>query len=66
MVSAEITYANSLDRIEKIRSDGRIDGAAPSIAALTGRIKVRFVNQTLVTQTIDSKACEMEFTYAGR
>ncbi len=36
VVSAEITYANNLDRIETIRSDGRIDGAGPSIAALTG------------------------------
>ena len=63
MVSAEITYANNLDRIETIRSDGRIDGADPSIAALTGRIEVRFADQTLVTQAIDGEACEMEFAY---
>ena len=42
VVSADITYANNLDRIETIRSDGRIDGADPSIAALTGSIEVRF------------------------
>ena len=45
VVSAEITYANNLDRIETIRSDGRIDGADPSIAALTGRVEVRFADQ---------------------
>ena len=42
IVSADIQYANNLDRIETIRSDGRIDGADPSIAALTGKMDVRF------------------------
>ena len=64
VVSAEITYANNLDRIETIRADGRIDGADPSIAALTGRIEVRFADQTLVTQAIDGDPCEMEFAYS--
>ncbi|WP_405048280.1 phage tail tube protein [[Roseibacterium] beibuensis] len=63
VVSADITYANNLDRIETIRSDGRIDGADPSIAGLTGRIEVRFADQTLVTQAINGEACEMEFVY---
>jgi len=63
VVSSEITYANNLDRIETIRSDGKIDGADPSIAALTGRIDVRFADQTLVTQAIDGEACELEFSY---
>lgn len=64
IVSAEITYANNLDRIETIRADGRIDGADPSIAALTGRIKARFADQTLVTQAINGEACELEFSYS--
>ena len=64
IVSAEITYANNLDRIETIRADGRIDGADPSIAALTGRIEVRFADQTLVSQAIDGDACELEFSYS--
>ncbi len=64
VISAEITYANNLDRIETIRSDGRIDGADPSIAALTGRIEVRFADQTLVTQAINGDPCELEFGYA--
>jgi hypothetical protein len=64
VVSAEITYANNLDRIETIRSDGRIDGADPSIAALTGRIEVRFADQTLVTQALNGDPCAFEFAYA--
>ncbi len=64
MVSAEVTYANNLDRIETIRSDGRIDGADPSIAALTGRVEVRFADQVLVNQAIAGDPCELEFAYA--
>jgi hypothetical protein len=63
IVSAEITYANSLDRVETIRSDGRIDGADPSIAALTGRIEVRFADQLLVSQAINGDPCELSFAY---
>jgi hypothetical protein len=64
VVSAEITYANNLDRIETIRSDGRIEGADPSIAALTGRVEVRFADQVLVNQAIAGDPCELEFAYA--
>ena len=64
VVSAQISYANNLDRIETIRADGRIDGADPSIAALTGSIEVRFADSTLVTQAIDGEACALEFSYA--
>ncbi|MBS3978867.1 MAG: hypothetical protein KGZ77_03580 [Rhodobacteraceae bacterium] len=63
VVSAEITYANSLDRIETIRADGKIDGADPSIAALTGRIEVRFADQTLVAQAQTGDPCEIGFAY---
>lgn len=64
VVSADITYANNLDRIETIRADGKIDGADPSIAALTGSVAVRFSDQTLVTQAINGEACELEFSYS--
>ncbi len=64
VVSADITYANNLDRIETIRADGRIDGADPSIAALTGSIEVRFADATLVTQAINGDPCVFEFAYA--
>jgi hypothetical protein len=64
IVSAEVTYANNLDRIETIRADGRIDGADPSIAALTGRIEVRFADQVLLQQAIAGDPCELTFGYA--
>ena len=63
VISAEITYANALDRIETIRSDGRIDGADPSIAALTGKIEVRFADQVLMDQALGGDPCELSFGY---
>ena len=63
VVSVDIIYANNLDRIETIRNDGRIDGADPSIAALTGSIEVRFSDSTLVTQAFNGDPCELAFAY---
>ena len=63
IVSADITYANNLDRVETIRSDGRIDGADPSIAALTGKIDVRFADMTLMDQALNGAASSLEFSY---
>ncbi len=64
VISAEIAYANSLDRIETIRADGRIDGADPGLATLSGRIEVRFADTALVQQAIDGTPCELEFSYS--
>jgi hypothetical protein len=61
VVSGEVSYQNNLDRVETIRGDGKIDGADPSMAALTGRIDVRFADTTLVEQAIAGLSCEMEF-----
>ena len=63
VISAQITYANNLDRIETIRADGMIDGADPSIAALTGQIEVRFADMVLMNQAIAGGPCELEFAY---
>ncbi|KPQ06198.1 MAG: hypothetical protein HLUCCA12_12170 [Rhodobacteraceae bacterium HLUCCA12] len=59
VVTSEVTYANNLDRIETIRDDGKIDGADPSMAALTGRIDVRFADTTLLDQAIAGTPCEI-------
>ena len=63
IVSADVTYANNLDRIETIRSDAKIDGADPTIAALTGKIEVRFADTMLLTQAINGTAAALEFSY---
>jgi len=63
IVSAQITYSNNLDRIETIRNDGKIEGADPTIAALSGTIDVRFADQTLLTQAINGDPAELTFQF---
>lgn len=60
VTSAEVTYKNNLDRIETIRADGRIDGADPTIAELTGKIDVRFADTVLEQQAINGASCALE------
>lgn len=64
VVSTQITYGNNLDRIETIRADGKIDGADPSMAMLSGSMEVRFADTTLMDQAINGTACALEFAYS--
>lgn len=48
VVSAQLTYSNNLERIETIRSDGKIEGADPTVASLTGNLEVRFADTQLI------------------
>jgi len=63
VVSADLTYANNLDRIETIRADAKIDGLDPSMAMLSGRITVRFSSQTLLTQATDGDPAAFTFRF---
>jgi hypothetical protein len=63
IVSAQVTYSNNLDRIETIRNDGKIEGADPTIAALSGTIDVRFADQTLLNQAINGDPAELTFGF---
>lgn len=63
VVSGTVTYTNNLDRVETIRNDGKIEGADPSIAALSGEVVVRFADTTLLDQAISGEPCEMRFAY---
>lgn len=63
VVSAQITYMNNLDRIEVIRSDGKIAGADPSMAMLSGSLVVRFDSQALMTQAINGTSTALTFAY---
>lgn len=64
VTSAEVTYSNGLERIETIRSDGKIDGVDPGMAALTGGVDVRFADTVLMQQAIDGTPIDLEFSYS--
>ena len=63
ITGAQLTYSNNLERIETIRSDGKIDGADPTIAALTGTIEVRFADTALIDAATNNTPVELEFGY---
>ena len=63
LTGGSLTYANNLEKIETIRSDGLIDGADPTVASLTGRIDVRFADTTLIDLAADGTPVDLEFGY---
>jgi len=63
LTGANLTYTNNLERIETIRSDGKIDGADPTIAALTGSIEVRFADTSLLDKATSGDPVALEFAY---
>ena len=63
VTSADLTYSNNLDRVETIRSDGKIEGADPGAATMTGSMDVRFADTTLLDAAIAGTPMELEFSF---
>ena len=64
VISVDINYTNNLDRVETIRADGKIDGADPGVAALTGNITVRFADVALLNQAKGGNPLNLSFSYS--
>jgi hypothetical protein len=63
LTGGSITYSNNLEKIETIRDDGLIEGADPTIAALTGKVDVRFADTTLIDLAAGGTPVDLEFAY---
>ncbi len=63
LTAGSVSYSNNMEKIETIRDDGLIDGADPTIAALTGTIEVRFADTTLVDKASSGTPVDLEFSY---
>jgi hypothetical protein len=64
VVSGTFTYANNLDKVEVIRSDGRIAGADPAMLAVTGQVVVRFADTSLLDLAVAGTAIELIFEWS--
>ncbi len=63
LTAGSVSYTNNMEKIETIRDDGLIDGADPTIAALTGTIEVRFADTVLVDKASSGTPVDLEFSY---
>jgi hypothetical protein len=63
VTGAQFTYANGMQTVPTIRSDGLIDGVDPTIVNITGSIDARFADTTLVDDAINNTAIELELAY---
>jgi hypothetical protein len=61
VVSADFTYSNNLDKVETIRSDGRIEDADPGMVMMSGSIAVRFADTVLLDQATAGTPVELTF-----
>lgn len=63
LLDASLRFSNNYERVETIRADGKIDGVDPTQASLSGQLKARFSDDTLITAGINNTAVDLEFSY---
>lgn len=63
VTSASLTYSNNLETVGVIRNDGKIAGADPTIATMTGNINVRYSDNDLLALAESGTAVSLEFSY---
>lgn len=59
---ARFAYMNNLDTIDGIRGDGLIEGADPTIRALTVQLTSRFASRALLDQAANGESCSIDLT----
>ncbi|RSV18096.1 hypothetical protein CA235_01505 [Sphingomonas sp. ABOLF] len=61
VTAAGFTYSNNFEKVEAIREDGRIDGADPLKAMMTGELTMRFDRLDLYDASVDGTPIDLEF-----
>lgn len=63
VTTASITYSNSLEKIETIRSDGKVEAIDVGVASLSGNIAVRYGDNELMDKARAGTPVDLEFAY---
>jgi hypothetical protein len=63
VTSASVTYNNNLEKVETIRSDGKLDGVDPGVAALSGALGVRYADTALMSAARTGTPIDLELSY---
>lgn len=64
IVSADLGYTNNLEKLEVIRSDGRIGGFDPGVCRASGSITTRFATPALYNKARAKTAVALSFGWA--
>ena len=64
VTQADFTFANTLDKVETIRPDGRIEDADPGTVGMTGNITTRFANTALLDIATSQEPVEVSFGWS--
>jgi hypothetical protein len=60
---AKLMFSNQLEPIEAIRADGKIGGFDPGVCAVTGELRVRFADTTLLDQANQGASCDLDLLW---
>ena len=63
VTSASVTYSNNLEKIETIRSDGKVEAIDLGVASLSGSIAVRYGDNTLMDKARAGIPVDLELGY---
>lgn len=65
VVGADLTYSNSLEKVETIKADGRIEDSDPGMVMASGSLTVRFRDTVLMTAAQSGTPCDLSFGWTN-
>lgn len=65
VVGATLSFSNNLEAVRTIRSDGKIEGADPGLTNVSGTVRVRYADTTLMTDALGTSSVAIELGYVN-